>query len=122
MLKAQKFEPGQAYYATGARHSENDQNQKILLAYSLEGDKPAWRYVQSGEGHSAGGVMTTAGGLVFFGDDARSIEAADAATGKALWHFHTGQTMSASPMTYAVNGKQYVAIAAGSDVFAFGLP
>ncbi len=122
MLKAQKFEPGQAYYATGARHSESDQNQKILLAYSLEGDKPAWRYVQSGEGHSAGGVMTTAGGLVFFGDDARSIEAADAATGKALWHFHTGQTMSASPMTYAVNGKQYVAIAAGSDVFAFGLP
>jgi hypothetical protein len=39
-----------------------------------------------------------------------------------LWHFNTGQAMHASPMTYAVNGIQYVAIAAGSDVFAFTRP
>jgi alcohol dehydrogenase (cytochrome c) len=66
--------------------------------------------------------MTTAGGLVFFGDEANSLEAVDAKTGKPLWHFNTGQDMSASPMTYAVAGKQYVAIAAGSDVFSFALP
>ena len=66
--------------------------------------------------------MTTAGGLVFFGDDAGSLEAVDAKTGKALWHFNTGQDISASPMTYSVAGKQYVAIAAGSDVFSFALP
>jgi alcohol dehydrogenase (cytochrome c) len=66
--------------------------------------------------------MTTAGGLVFFGDEASSLEAVDAKTGKPLWHFNTGQDMSASPMTYAVAGKQYVAIAAGSDVFSFALP
>ena len=122
MAKAQKFVPGQTYYATGVRRSESDQNQKILLAYSMEGEKPAWRYVQSGEGHSSAGVMTTAGGLVFFGDDARSFEAVDATTGKPLWHFNTGQNISASPMTYAVKSKQYVAIAAGSDIFSFGLP
>jgi alcohol dehydrogenase (cytochrome c) len=122
MLKAEKFVPGQTYYATGTRRSETDQSQKILLAYSLQADKPAWRYVQAGEGHSSAGVMTTAGGLVFFGDDARSFEAVDATTGKPLWHFNTGQNISASPMTYAVNSKQYVAIAAGSDVFAFTLP
>jgi alcohol dehydrogenase (cytochrome c) len=122
MAKGQKFEPGQTYYATGVRRSETDQNQKILLAYSIESDKPAWRYVQSGEGHSSAGVMTTAGGLVFFGDDARSFEALEASTGKPLWHFQTGQSISASPMTYAVNAKQYVAIAAGSDVFSFTLP
>jgi len=122
MLKAEKFVPGQTYYATGTRRSETDQSQKILLAYSLEGDKPAWRYFQAGEGHSSAGVMTTAGGLVFFGDDARSFEAVDATTGKPLWHFNTGQNISASPMTYAVNSKQYVAIAAGSDVFTFTLP
>jgi alcohol dehydrogenase (cytochrome c) len=46
----------------------------------------------------------------------------DAQTGKPLWHFNTGQGMHASPMSYAVNGKQYVAIAAGSDIFSFGLP
>jgi len=122
MAKAQKFVPGQAYYATGVRRSESDQNQKILLAYSIGDDKPAWRYIQSGDGHSSAGVMTTAGGLVFFGDDAQSFEAVDAATGKPLWHFQTGQDISASPMTYAVNSKQYVAIAAGSDIFTFALP
>ena len=121
-VKSEKFVPGQTYYATGVSRSEGDQNQKILLAYSIDGDKPAWRYVQSGEGHSSAGVMTTASGLVFFGDDARSFEAVDAATGKPLWHFNTGQTISASPMTYAVNSKQYVAVAAGSDIFTFALP
>jgi len=66
--------------------------------------------------------MTTAGGLVFFGDDTEAFEAVDARTGRPLWHFNTGQSFSASPMTYAVNGVQYVAIAAGSDIFAFSLP
>jgi alcohol dehydrogenase (cytochrome c) len=121
-MKAQKFTPGQTYYSTGVHHSEGDHNQKILLAYPLEGDKPTWRYVQAGEGHSMGGAMTTAGGLVFFGDDARSFEAVEAQTGKPLWHFNTGQNIAASPMTYAVGRKQYVAIAAGSDVFSFALP
>jgi alcohol dehydrogenase (cytochrome c) len=122
MAKGQKFEPGQTYYATGVRRSEGDNNQKILLAYGVGGEQPAWRYVQTGEGHSSGGVMTTAGGLVFFGDDARYFEAIDAKTGKALWHFNTGQNISASPMTYGAGGRQYVAIAAGSDIFSFRLP
>ena len=122
VLKPQPFKPRETYYSTGARHSEGDYNQKILLAYSVDGDKPAWRYVQTGRGHSAGGTMTTAGGLVFFGDDAESFEAVDAQTGKPLWHFHTGQNIAASPMSYAINSKQYVAIAAGSDIFSFALP
>ena len=122
VLKPQAFKPRETYYSTGARHSEGDYNQKILLAYSVDGDKPAWRYVQAGRGHSAGGTMTTAGGLVFFGDDAESFEAIDAQTGKPLWHFHTGQNIAASPMSYAINSKQYVAIAAGSDIFSFALP
>ena len=122
LLKAKEFKSGQTYYSTGVRHSEGDHNQKILLAYPLEGDKAIWSYVQAGEGHSAGGVMSTASGLVFFGDDAHSFEAVDARTGKPLWHFNTGQNISASPMSYAVNRKQYVAIAAGSDVFSFALP
>jgi len=122
LLKPRDFRPGQTYYSTGVRHSEGDFNQKILLAYALGGDKPSWRYVQAGEGHSAGGVLTTATGLVFFGDDAHSFEAVEAQTGKPLWHFNTGQTIVASPMSYAVNSRQYVAIAAGSDVFSFTLP
>jgi alcohol dehydrogenase (cytochrome c) len=122
MLKPQEFKTGATYYSTGSRRSQGDYNQKILLAFALDGDKPAWRYVQAGQGHSSGGTMTTAGGLVFFGDDAQSFEAVEAQTGKPVWHFNTGQTISASPMSYAVRSKQYVAIAAGSDIFTFSLP
>jgi alcohol dehydrogenase (cytochrome c) len=121
-LKPEEPRPGRTYYATGVSHSEGDHSQKILLAYRLESDKPSWRYVQAGDGRSWAGAMATAGGLLFFGDDARSFEAADARTGKPLWHFNTGQNIAASPMSYAVGTKQYVAIAAGSDVFSFALP
>jgi len=120
--KPQEFQRGKTYYSTGVLRSPGDHNQKILLAYALESGKPAWRYVQAGEGHSSAGTMTTAAGLVFFGDDTRSFEAVEARTGKPLWHFNTGQSIAASPMSYAVGTKQYVAIAAGSDVFSFRLP
>ncbi len=66
--------------------------------------------------------MSTARGLVFFADNQGFFEAADATTGKSLWHFNTGQSLHASPMSYAVGGHQYVAIASGSDLFSFALP
>ena len=120
--KAEKYREGQAYYATGVKHSPGDERKRILIAYNLESGKPAWRSVQVGSGRSFAGTMTTRGGLVFFGDDAQSFEAVDARTGAPLWHFNTGQNVHASPMSYAVNGAQYVAIASGSDVFSFALP
>ena len=76
----------------------------------------------SGEGESSGGVMTTASGLVFFGDDSESFEVVDAKSGKPLSHLTTGQKFQASPMSYEVLGKQYVAIASGHDIFTFALP
>ena len=116
------FAPGETYYGTGTKHQPDEYAQKILLALSLPDGKAVWRYPQVGQGDSWGGTLTTAGGLVFFGDDAGSLEAVEARTGRALWHFNTGQTMRASPMSYAVNGVQYVAVAAESDVFSFTLP
>jgi alcohol dehydrogenase (cytochrome c) len=68
------------------------------------------------------GVLGTAGGLLFYSDPDGSFVAADAATGKPLWHFATNITMKASPMTFAIDGNQYVAIAAGSNILCFGLP
>ena len=118
---AEKFVPGRTFYATGAKRSPGDAGKKILLAYDVSSSKPVWKYPQIGSGHSNGGTMTTDGGLVFFGDDAQSFEAVDALTGVPLWHFQTGQTITASPMSFSVNGTQYVAIAAGSDVFCFRL-
>jgi alcohol dehydrogenase (cytochrome c) len=121
-LKPERFVEGRPYYATGERRAREGKREKILLAYNLDTNSFAWRYPQAGDGNSASGTMTTAGGLVFFGDDSESFEAVDATTGKALWHFTTGQKFRASPMSYAVLGKQYVAIASGSDIFSFALP
>jgi alcohol dehydrogenase (cytochrome c) len=119
----QEFEEGKEFYSTGVKHiSGEEPAKKILVAYDVQSGTIAWKNPQIGSGHSSGGTMTTGAGLVFFGDDAQSFEAVDARSGKALWHFNTGQGISASPMSYAVEGRQFVAIAAGSDIFSFALP
>ncbi len=121
-FKPQSFHEGQGYYSTGVKRIAREISQKVLVAFNLDADRIAWKYPQTGTGRSSSGTLATAAGLVFFGDDAGSFEAIEASTGKPLWHFDTGQEISASPMTYAIAGKQYVAIAAGSDVFNFALP
>lgn len=118
----ERFQEGQTYYSTGVKRNPSENPQKNLVAYDVTTGEIAWRYPQIGHTHSVGGTMTTAAGLVFFGDDAESFEAVNARDGKPLWHFNTGQSFTASPMSYAVEGKQYVSIAAGSDVFSFALP
>jgi alcohol dehydrogenase (cytochrome c) len=120
--KPEPFTKGATYYATGTKHVPDEHSQKVLLALSIPEGKIAWRYPQVGRGDSWAGTLATASGLLFFGDDAGSVEAVEAATGRPLWHFNTGQTLYASPMSYAVDGIQYVAISAGSDVFSFALP
>jgi alcohol dehydrogenase (cytochrome c) len=120
--KPKAFTQGETYYGTGTKTPPDEHSQKILLALSVADGKETWRYPQAGRGSSWGGTLSTAGGLVFFGDDSDSLEAVDAETGKPMWHFNTGQSFSASPMTYAIDGVQYVAICAGSDVFSFALP
>jgi alcohol dehydrogenase (cytochrome c) len=120
--KAEKYTEGQTYYATGTKRSPGDDVQLILLAYDLESGKPVWRSPQVGIGHTFAGTMTTAGDLVFFGDNSDSFEAVNARSGASLWHFNTGQKIHASPMSYAVGDKQFVAVAAGSDLFTFALP
>jgi alcohol dehydrogenase (cytochrome c) len=60
-----------------------------------------------------GGTMTTAGNLVFFGDIEGIFHALDATTGKELWRMNLGSGIGAGPVTFAVDGKQYVAVLAG---------
>ena len=120
--KPKKFVRRETYYDTGTKLPRDEHSQKMLLALSVADGKVSWRYPQIGKGNSWGGTLTTATGLLFFGDDAGSLEAVDAANGHLLWHFNMGQTFRASPMTYAVDGEQYVAVAAGSDIVSFALP
>ena len=120
-LQPQTFEEGKGYYATGVKRVPGGPRQKKLVAYDAVTATPRWSYLLLGDGESWAGAMSTAGGLVFFGNDNEEFEAVDARTGQSLWKFNVGQTLHASPMSYAVEGRQYVAIAAGSDLFSFAL-
>lgn len=96
--------------------------QKLLRAIDIQTGKIAWEQVQVGAPESNyTGVLSTAGGLVFYGESGGSFAAADARTGKTIWHFNTGAVWKASPMTYTVHGKQHIAIAAGGNILAFTL-
>jgi len=121
-LKPEAFAEGRTYYATGVRHSRAVKSGKKLLAYDLATNKIVWEYQLVGERDSSAGTLSTASGLVFFGDNAQALEAIDTATSKPLWYFTMGQSIHASPMSYSILGKQYVAIAAGTDIFSFALP
>jgi len=62
-----------------------------------------------------GGILATAGGLVFTGESNGQFEAFDAETGAALWKFQAGAGVNAPPSSYSVDGKQYVVVAAGGN-------
>ena len=66
-----------------------------------------------------GGALTTAGGVVFAGDSDGNFIALDARTGHDLWHVQLGAAIYSTPITYAIDGKQYVAIPAGAALFSF---
>jgi outer membrane protein assembly factor BamB len=67
------------------------------------------------------GILTTASDLLFVGSREGVFHALDARSGSLLWKASLGGEINAAPITYEVSGKQYVAIAAGHSLFAFGL-
>jgi alcohol dehydrogenase (cytochrome c) len=119
--RTKSFEEGNTYYSTGTR-GVGEAGKSYINAFDLGRLDFAWRDVQIGANKGWGGAMSTATGLVAYGDDAQNFVVLDGYTGKPLWHFNVGQMIHASPMSYAINGKQYFAIAAGSDIFSFALP
>ncbi|MBL8174321.1 MAG: PQQ-binding-like beta-propeller repeat protein [Bryobacterales bacterium] len=72
-------------------------------------------------GSSATGVVATAGGVVFASSQDGNLIALESKTGRYLWSYYTGANIISSPVTYAVDGKQYVAIASQSALFVFGV-
>jgi alcohol dehydrogenase (cytochrome c) len=95
--------------------------QQILRAFDIATGTPRWELSQTGPANSWGGVLSTAGGVVLFGEDGGLFTAVDAKSGKRLWQWPTGQVWRSSPMTYMFDGKQYVATSVGSNIMAFGL-
>ena len=115
-----KYTPGEAFVAGGGRAVNGDDAWGAVRALEATTGKLKWEFKLITPPMS--GVLSTAGGLVFGGTDEGNFFALDAETGKPLWDLQLGGAVRANPMSFAVDGKQYVAIAAGYSVFVFGLP
>ena len=118
----QWWKAGESFYGGGTRRAPGDATGKTLKAIDIQTGKTAWEIADVGGGILGSGLMATAGGLLFYGDGSGAFIAADSTNGKLLWHFNTGQSWKGGPMTYLVDGHQYIGVAAGSAVIAFGLP
>ena len=117
-----QYKEGQGFMGGSFSGDPADPGQRILRAFDIHTGEARWQLAQTGNADTWGGVLSTAGGVVFYGADDDAFSAADAKTGKPLWRFQTNQPPHASPMTYLFDHRQYVAIAAGPNILAFGLP
>src|SRR5262249_40794766 len=89
------------------------ENVGSLFAVSAETGKTLWRYDQRAGFVSA---LTTGGGLVFIGDAHGHFKAFNDETGAVLWDMDAKDVVSGFPVTYTVNGKQYVAVTVGNGL------
>jgi alcohol dehydrogenase (cytochrome c) len=100
---------------------DGDGNYGLLQAIDMQAGKVRWEVRQRAPYNM--GVLTTAGDVLFTGSMDRKLKAYDQATGDLLWQSGVAGVPNASPITYAVGGKQYVAIVTGAgNPLAFGLP
>lgn len=97
----------------------DDETWGTLTAIDLKsGGRIAWQ--QKTQDHLVGGVLATAGNVVFTGEGNGNFSAFDATTGKRLWQFNCGAGVNAPPVSYAVNGRQHIVVAAGgSKIWGF---
>jgi alcohol dehydrogenase (cytochrome c) len=117
------FELGKSFYGGTTKPEPAAGGGKYLRALDLQTGKLVWEVAKVSGSVTGSGVMSTAGGLVFYGDNTGgALIAVDARTGTRLWQYDTGQVWKASPMTYAIDRRQYIGVVAGSTVMVFALP
>jgi alcohol dehydrogenase (cytochrome c) len=112
--------PGQGYTGGGQELDANGSPGSVRALDATSGEVK-WNFPLQ-IGSSATGTLATAGGVVFASCNDGNLIALDSKTGSYLWHYYTGASIVASPMAYAVDGRQYVAIASQSAIFVFALP
>ena len=92
-----------------------------IKAIDPETGKTVWDF-KLFQGSLGNGVLATAGGVLFASARDGNVIALDAKTGTHLWHYQTGGNHTASPISYAIDGRQYVALTAGNVLYSFALP
>ncbi len=111
---------GEWYQLSGDDDVPGESRSGSLIALDPNTGAIRWRHEMTR--NPSGGILTTAGNLVFTGDFFGNLMAFDARTGKVLWHFQTGAPIMAPPISYTLNGKQIIAVGSGSAMITFALP
>jgi alcohol dehydrogenase (cytochrome c) len=111
---------GRGYEGSVARAVTDEEEWGLLKALDPLTGETKWdfRYFRA----PWAGTLSTAGGLIFAGDQDGYLMAFDARTGKNLWKIYTGHVIKNAPMTYSINGRQYLTMPSGSAVLTFALP
>ncbi len=122
------FEPGKQYQGRGSGGGFRPPSaegaappSQGVMAMDPETGKVQWKF-ELAENALQPGVLATAGGLVFAASNEGNFIALDAKTGKALWRFGAGASIPSSPISYSVEGKQYVAVSSANVLYSFALP
>jgi glucose dehydrogenase len=128
-VEATNYPNGKLWLGGAFKNVPGDEQWGNVTAVNIDTGKIAWQ--AKTDQPMIGGALATAGNLVFAGEGNGWFKAYDAKTGKMLWKFQCGAGVNAPPVSYSVNGKQYIAVAAGGNsqmdfkrgnsVFVFGL-
>jgi alcohol dehydrogenase (cytochrome c) len=113
------FSPGRQFEGGGARNVPGVEAYGTVKALEATTGKLKWEFKLHAS--SSAGLLSTGGGLVFGGSREGYFFALNAVSGEPLWHFQTGGSIGANPVSFMVGNKQYVGIAAGKALFAFAL-
>ncbi len=112
-VEASQYPGGKLWLGGAFKVIASEKQWGRLAAVNLDTGKVAWKF--DTEQPLIGGVLATAGGLVFNGEGNGLFRAFDAGTGKMLWEYQCGAGVNAPAVSYMVGGKQYVAVAAGGN-------
>jgi alcohol dehydrogenase (cytochrome c) len=115
-----QFTEGKAYWGTALRGVSDEKETGVVKAIDPLTGAGKWQFDFYRAGW--GGTLSTSGELLFAGDADGYLVALNSKTGKLLWKIQTGAEIATAPVTFMVQGKQYVTIASGAAVLTFALP
>jgi alcohol dehydrogenase (cytochrome c) len=95
--------------------------ESVLEGLDYRTGKVRWQH-KLGDGEGVAGTLMTAGNVLFTADNSDNLLGLDPVTGKTLWHVNIGARMTSAPMTYELDGKQYLLTPSGSTLYAWVLP
>jgi glucose dehydrogenase len=112
-VEAAKYPGGKLWLGGAFKNIPDEAQSGNVTAVNYDTGKIVWQ--AKTDQPMIGGALATAGGLVFAGEGNGWFKAYDAKTGQVLWKFQCGAGVNAPAVTYTINGKQYVAVAAGGN-------